>query len=69
MVKTIIQFVGKGSFQNIPWPKDYINVETGDYITNITKAKNILDWKPEIDFEKGIAMTVNYYKKHILKYL
>ena len=42
MVKTIIQSVGiKGSFQNIPWPKDYINVETGDYITNITKAKNI----------------------------
>ena len=54
MVKTIIQSVGKGSFQNIPWPKDYINVETGDYITNITKAKNILNWKPEIDFEEGI---------------
>ena len=69
MVKTIIQFVGKGSFQNIPWPKDYVNVETGDYITNITKAKNILNWKPEIDFEEGIGMTVDYYTKHISKYL
>ncbi len=69
MVKTIIQFVGKGSFQNIAWPKDYINVETGDYITNITKAKNILNWKPEIDFEEGIGMTVDYYTKHISKYL
>jgi len=69
MVKTIIQSVGKGSFQNIPWPKDYINVETGDYITNITKAKNILNWKPEIEFEEGIRMTVEYYTKHISKYL
>ena len=69
MVKTIIKIVGKGSFQNIPWPKDYINVETGNYITNITKAKNILEWKPEIDFEEGIKMTVEYYSKHISKYL
>ena len=49
--------------------EDYINVETGDYITNITKAKNILNWKPEIDFEEGIGMTVDYYTKHISKYL
>tara|TARA_B100000073_G_C23675491_1_gene550371 strand:- start:39 stop:1025 length:987 start_codon:yes stop_codon:yes gene_type:complete len=69
MVKTIIQFVGKGSFQNVPWPKNYINVETGDYITNITKAKSILKWKPEIDFEEGIRMTVEYYIKHISEYL
>ena len=69
MVKTIIKFVDKGSFHNIPWPKDYINVETGNYITNITKAKNILKWKPEIDFEKGIKMTVEYYSKHMSKYL
>ena len=69
MVKTIIQFVGKGSFQNVPWPKNYINVETGDYITNITKAKSILKWKPEIDFEDGIKKTVDYYSKHISKYL
>ena len=69
MVKTIIKFVGKGSFQNIPWPRDYINVETGNYITNITKAKNIIKWKPEIDFEEGIKVTVEYYSKHISKYL
>jgi len=69
MVKTIIQFVGKGSFQNVPWPKNYINVETGDYITNITKAKSILKWKPEIDFEEGIKKTVDYYSKYISKYL
>ena len=69
MVNTITKVVGKGSFQNIPWPEDYINVETGNYITNITKAKNILKWKPEIDFEEGIRMTVEYYIKHISKYL
>tara|TARA_S200000501_G_scaffold129580_1_gene122444 strand:+ start:3493 stop:4479 length:987 start_codon:yes stop_codon:yes gene_type:complete len=69
MVNTITKVVGSGSFQKIPWPKDYINVETGNYITNITKAKNILKWKPKIDFEEGIKITVDYYSKHISKYL
>mgnify|MGYP001162665509 CR=1 FL=1 len=69
MVKKIIKIVGNGSFENIPWPEDYINVETGDYITNIDKAKSILEWKPETDFEKGLQKTVTFYSKHILKYL
>ncbi len=69
MVEKIIKVVGNGSFKNIPWPKDYINVETGDYITNINKAKNILNWIPHTDFETGVSKTVEFYSKHSSKYL
>ncbi len=69
MVKIIIKSVGNGSFQNIPWPEDYINVETGDYITNIDKAKEILNWIPITDFEKGVSETVKFYSKHFSEYL
>ena len=54
-------------FKNIPWPEDYINVETGDYITNIDKAKKILNWIPNTDFEKGISKTVKFYSKSIFQ--
>ena len=30
---------------------------------DITKAKNQLNWKPEISLEKGLKKTVDYYKK------
>ena len=68
MVKRIIRVVGDGSFQNIPWPEDYINVETGDYITNIDKAKKILNWTPNTDFDTGVSKTVEFYSKHFSEY-
>lgn len=30
---------------------------------SIKKAKKILIWKPKISFEKGLRMTISYYKK------
>ena len=68
MVQKIIKVVGNGSYQNIPWPKDYINVETGDYITNIEKAKKMLNWIPNTDFEKGVSKTVEFYSKYLSEY-
>ena len=64
MVETIVEIVGKGKVKNVQWPSDYLNVETGDFITNITKIKNYLNWFPRFDLKDGIKRTVEYYKKH-----
>ena len=63
MVKTIVDIVGKGKFENIPWPENYINVETGDYITNIEKISTILQWEPQTDLNAGIKKTWDFYSK------
>jgi nucleoside-diphosphate-sugar epimerase len=63
MVRLVVDRVGKGSIKHVPWPSNYLNVETGDYITDINKIKQILNWKPEVDLEEGINKTYNYYKK------
>ena len=47
----------------VEWPKDYKNIETGDYVTDITKIKN-LGWKPKTNLEEGIKKTFEYYKKY-----
>ena len=67
MVKRIIELLGM-VFPKYPWPEDYINVETGDYITNIDKAKKILNWTPNTDF-KRVSKTVKFYSKHLSEYL
>lgn len=64
MVKSIVEIVGRGKIKFQPWPEDYLNVETGDYITDITKIKNYLNWSPRFDLKDGIKRTVEYYKKH-----
>lgn len=63
MVESIIGIVGKGKIKNVPWPSDYLNVETGDYITDITKIQKNIDWFPRFSLKEGVIQTVEYYKK------
>jgi UDP-glucose 4-epimerase len=63
MAEIVIQTVQSGKILHVPWPKNYINVETGDYISDIKKIKNILGWQPKIVLDAGIARTFNYYNK------
>ncbi len=64
MAHLIIDVVKKGKIKHVSWPKNYINVETGNYITDIHKIKSVLGWSPEVKLRKGVAKTYNYYKKY-----
>ena len=68
MVETLVGIVGRGKVQSVPWPKDYINVETGDYITNIAKLQKAIAWMPRIDLQKGIQQTFDYYQRNQAHY-
>ena len=64
MVEIITSVVGTGTFKHVPWPSDYINVETGDYITDIKKISKALAWKPKTDLATGIKETYKFYLKY-----
>jgi len=64
MVENIIEIVGKGKINYVPWPDNYLNVETGDYVTDITKIKSQLNWLPKFDLKSGILKTVEYYSMY-----
>lgn len=63
MVQMVVDRVGNGKIKHVPWPSNYMNVETGDYITDISKIKRLLKWKPKINLEEGIDKTYHYYKE------
>ena len=69
MVKRNIRVVGYWSFQNSSWPEYTTNVEIGNYITNIDKAKKILSWTSNKDFKTGLSKTVEFYSKHFSRCL
>ena len=68
MAEILVEVVGKGSVQSVPWPKDYVNVETGDFVTDIGKLQKAIDWKPGIDLRSGIQRTYEYYRQHQAHY-
>ncbi|MDO9540729.1 MAG: GDP-mannose 4,6-dehydratase [Kiritimatiellia bacterium] len=68
MVETVVQVVGSGRVETVPWPDDYINVETGDYIADIGKITRTTGWYPRVNLTEGVARTVEYYRKHGARY-
>lgn len=57
VAETIIKVLGKGGFEKIPWDPKALRLETGDYVSDLTKVKKEIDWSPITDIETGITKT------------
>lgn len=62
VAKKIRKVVKKGRVVRKAWPENYKAVETGDYVSDISKAKKILGWHPTVKLEEGIAKTISQTK-------
>ncbi|MEO6077892.1 MAG: SDR family NAD(P)-dependent oxidoreductase [Candidatus Andersenbacteria bacterium] len=68
MVDAVLEEVGSGSKECIPWPENYEKNETGNYIADTSKIEQITSWKPSVTLKEGIARMVEYYKKNKAHY-
>jgi nucleoside-diphosphate-sugar epimerase len=64
MAEAVVAAVGSGSLEFVPWPRTYINVETGNYVTNIGKILSDTAWSPSTNLVEGIRATFEYYRQH-----
>ena len=68
MAEAVVRIVGGGRIEFVPWPPEYTNIETGDYVTDITRIKRLLGWAPRTSLADGIAETHRYYQRHRAAY-
>jgi len=54
--------------RQVAWPADRYFVETGDYVSDITKITGAVDWRPRTSLPEGISRTVDYYRQHRQEY-
>jgi UDP-glucose 4-epimerase len=64
MAQTIVRVTGKGRTEQVPWPSNYENVETGDFWADISKASKLLGWTPATPLEEGLRKTLAYYEAY-----
>ncbi len=64
MAQMIVDVVQRGKILHVPWPESYVNVETGDYITDISKMVKVLGWQPKVALREGIQKTYEFYQNH-----
>jgi UDP-glucose 4-epimerase len=42
--------------------------EPGDFLSDITKIRNVLGWEPKVDLREGLSRTVEFYRERREKY-
>ena len=64
MAQAVVDVVGSGKVEFVPWPANYETNETGHYITDITKLQTALGFIPQVELRDGIERTAEYYLKN-----
>ena len=58
----IVQVAGSGRVEHIDWPPLAAQVETGDFVADITRMREELGWSPTIELRRGLEQTVEHYR-------
>jgi UDP-glucose 4-epimerase len=64
MAETVRRFIPGTEIHRVPWPKDRYFVETGDYISDLSRIRHLTEWTPTVNFEEGIRKTIDFYKEY-----
>lgn len=58
----IVDAAGAGRVVHTEWPALAAQIETGDFVADITRIRAELGWSPAIDLGDGLARTVAHYR-------
>ena len=65
----LIKVNGSGEFQVRNFPDDRKKIDIGDYYADDKLILSELGWSPKMDLKEGLTRSLNYYRRHLVKYL
>lgn len=68
MASLVAREAGCVEVKCVPWPRERYFVETGDYVSDLSKIRRLLGWEPRMGIEEGVRATVAYYRRFGVKY-
>jgi len=67
-VETLIEVNGCGEYELVPFPNDLKAIEVGDYVASYAKFSTVTGWRPKVNLQEGIALTLDFYRKNKSSY-
>jgi UDP-glucose 4-epimerase len=64
MARTIIDITGSGRLAFQPWPRLAEQIETGDFVADISLMRTDTGWAPEMTLIDGLRRTIDAYRVH-----
>lgn len=68
LVKTIIKVAKQGQWEFAEFSPERKAQEPGDFYSDVSKMERMVGWRPQTDLETGLALTLDYYRKHRVHY-
>ncbi len=68
LAQKLIALNGGGECNIIPFPPDRKAIDIGDYFSDYALIQNKLSWTPRVNLDKGLARTLEYYRKYRQEY-
>ena len=69
LAKDICTLKENSKWEFVPFPEHKKLIDIGNYYTDFTLAKNILNWEPKIGLKEGLEKSFNFYQKHFDHYI
>jgi len=68
LAQLMIDIMGTGAFETVPFPPDRKRIDIGDYYGDYTQIKSLLGWEPKVSLRTGMRRTLDYYKQYSQHY-
>jgi nucleoside-diphosphate-sugar epimerase len=65
MARAIAQMAGAGRIRHLAWPRLAEQIETGDFIADISRIRSDIGWEPAVALRDGLQRTIAFYRAHV----
>ena len=62
LARQIIASAGSGRIEHVEWPELARQIETGDFVADISRIERELGWRPTTALREGLERTVAFYR-------
>lgn len=69
LAELLVNVNNGGKYMLKEFPSDRKRIDIGDYYSDYNLISSTIGWKPKVSLQEALKMTLDYYRKHINKYI
>jgi UDP-glucose 4-epimerase len=62
LARQIVSIAGAGTIAHVAWPALAEQIETGDFIADVSRIRDEVGWQPRTTLRDGLERTVSFYR-------
>jgi UDP-glucose 4-epimerase len=65
VARLVIELAGGGKIEHVEWPELARQIETGDFVADVSRIDTELGWRPQVSLRMGLERTIASYRARI----